>query len=190
MNRVRAGLSTLAAGGIVALASIAATGTPADAQEPIARAELRTADGSVVGAVVFKGRGRFADRVDVELDLPSGAPGLGAYHGLHIHTTGVCTEPSFTSANGHWNPTSEPHGHHAGDLPSMLVSPSGEADASFATHRFDVAQLFDADGSAVVLHNGSDNFANIPPSYGSPNANTLATGDAGGRYACGVVTAR
>ena len=57
-----------------------------------------------------------------------------------------------------------------------------------------MSELLDADGSAVVLHAGRDNFANIPAAYSSgeppvagPNAATLGTGDAGGRFACGVV---
>ena len=50
--------------------------------------------------------------------------------------------------------------------------------------------LFDADGSAVIVHAGPDNYANIPTRYTGPvpDATTLATGDAGGRVACGVVT--
>ena len=67
----------------------------------------------------------------------------------------------------------------------------------FETDRFNVSALLDADGSAVILHAGRDNFANIPATYSSgdpavpgPNAATLGTGDAGGRYACGVVRGR
>ena len=44
------------------------------------------------------------------------------------------------------------------------------------------------------MHAGRDNFANIPERYHShqydtfgPDADTLATGDAGARAACGVV---
>ena len=181
-------LGALGAVGVAGVVLVTAMGSPASAARPLARATIVDQSGAVVGEVVFKGEGRFADRVEVELDLPAGAPGLGAYHGLHVHTTGTCTAP-FTSAGGHWNPSGAAHGHHAGDLPSVLVSPDGEVYAEFETHRFDVAELFDADGSAVVLHVGPDNFANIPATYGSANATTLATGDAGGRYGCGVVTA-
>ena len=172
-------------------------GRPAGASKPLAQAELRNANGAAIGTVYFEGRGHHAEWVRVELALPAGAPNLDAFHGFHIHTTGVCTAPAFTSANGHWNLTAQTHGKHTGDLPSPLVGPDGMASARFETHRFDVNQLFDADGSAVVLHAGPDNFGNVPidpaTRYADPNnwytapGGTAATGDAGSRYGCGVV---
>ena len=78
----------------------------------------------------------------------------------------------FTTAGGHWNPSGTTHGSHVGDLPSVLVGTDGRAHMVFQTHRFRVAQLFDADGSAVVLHAGADNFANVPiggGKYEDPN---------------------
>ena len=58
------------------------------------------------------------------------------------------------------------------------------------TDRFGVADLLaDDDGSAVMVHSGPDNYANIPERYApeGPDADTLGTGDAGSRLACGVV---
>jgi len=187
----------------VAMLSLGAAGfaavavqSPAAAARPLARAELRDRAGTTVGTVTFKGSGQHAERVEVELSLPLTAPGLGSYHGLHIHTTGQCTAP-FTSAGGHWNLTSgATHGDHTGDLPSVLVDADGHGYAEFETDRFDLAQLFDGDGAAVVLHAGADNFGNVPRSasrYEDPTGwydaagGTAATGDAGGRHACGVV---
>ncbi len=169
--------------------------TPASAAKPLARATLVNTAGVEVGEVVFKGSGKYANRVEVEI-IASAAPNLGSFHGFHVHTTGVCnpapsgsTNVPFGSAGGHWNPTGANHGAHTGDLPSALMTAEGETYAEFETDRFDVAALLDTagDGSAVVLHVGADNFANIPTVYGTANATTLATGDAGGRYACGVV---
>jgi Cu-Zn family superoxide dismutase len=171
--------------------------TPASAAKPLARATLVNAAGVPIGEVVFKGPGTYADRVEIEI-VATAAPNLGTFHGLHVHTTGVCTPTNsgatnvpFGSAGGHWNPSGANHGAHKGDLPSALITAQGETYAEFETDRFDVTALLDAagDGSAVVLHAGSDNFANIPTAYGEANASTLATGDAGGRYACGVVQA-
>ena len=177
---------------------VVTTSTPASAAKPLARATLVNAAGATVGEVVFKGPGKYADRVEVEI-LASAAPNLGSFHGLHIHTTGTCnpapsgsTNVPFGSAGGHWNPTGANHGAHKGDLPSALITADGETYAEFETDRFNVTELLDAagDGSAVVLHAGADNFANIPAEpYGGPQGATLTTGDAGGRYACGVVQA-
>ena len=169
---------------------------PAGAVRPLARAVLHNAAGAEIGTVTFSGSGAHAERVEVSLALPADGPGLGGYHGLHVHAVGACTAP-FTSAGGHWNLTAgATHGSHTGDLPSILVGPDGTASASFETHRFNVAGLFDGDGSAVVLHAGADNFGNVPISetrYADRNGwytaagGTAATGDAGSRYGCGIV---
>lgn len=115
------------------------------------------------------------------------------FHGFHVHGVGECTPP-FTTAGGHYSPAGATHGDHAGDMPSLLVNSDGTGQLRFTTDRFSVADLFDADGSAVIVHSGRDNFANIPTRYHShtedvfgPDSATLATGDAGGRIACGVV---
>jgi Cu-Zn family superoxide dismutase len=182
----------------IGLATVA-TAPVSAAPKPLVRAALHDTAGAEVGEVVFKGDAGVITRVEVELTAP-GAPNLGDFHGFHIHTTGTCDPaPSgsanvpFGSAGGHWNPGGAAHGSHAGDMPSVLLQGDGQTYAEFETDRFSVASLFDGDGSAVILHVGRDNFANIPSTYSSggvpgPNAATLATGDAGGRYACGVVT--
>lgn len=182
-----------------AAATFLAIGTPAVANRPLAWAVVHDASGAKIGVVVFKGSGRYAQRVEVRLALPADAPGLGAYHGLHVHQVGECIPP-FTSAGGHWNlDSSATHGAHTGDLPSVLIGPNGTAYAEFETHRFNITELLDADGSAVVLHAGPDNFGNVaigPDRYSDPTnwynapGGTAATGDAGGRYGCGVVRAR
>ncbi len=193
---VAAGAVAVVAGGsAVVLTASGASG----AAQPLARAVLLDQSGREVGTVVIKGHGRHATQVQVALNAP-GVPAPRDFHGFHIHTTGVCnpqpmgspTPVPFGSAGGHWNPAGVHHGSHAGDLPSLHINADGTAASGFDIDRFDVGQLFDADGSAVVLHAGRDNFANIPATYESggvpgPNAATNAAGDAGGRYACGVL---
>ena len=149
---------------------------PADA-----RAVLRDANGAAVGDV------RFAQedgRVRVTATATGLAPG---FHGFHVHTTGTCTAP-FTSAGGHLGPAGTTVPNYAGDMVSLYADAAGTAKASFVSDRYTVAGLFDADGAAVIVHAGADNFANIPARYGvTVDATTLATGDAGARVACGVV---
>jgi Cu-Zn family superoxide dismutase len=146
-------------------------------------ATLTNAAGARVGGVWMHERRRDGDvEVFARLrDLPAG------FHGFHIHTTGRCDGPAFTTAGGHFNPTGASHNAHAGDLPSLLVKDDGRAMLATITDRFSLADLRDADGSAVMVHSGPDNFANIPPRYGTPDRETLDTGDSGSRIACGVV---
>ena len=149
----------------------------------VASATLVDATGETVGRVWMR-----EDRRDGVVYLEASVRDLPpGFHGFHIHEFGRCEAPGFTTAGGHLNPTGATHGEHAGDLPSLLVTDDGEATLATATDRFSLADLRDADGSAVMVHSGPDNFANIPARYGGPDEETLSTGDAGSRLACGVV---
>ena len=110
------------------------------------------------------------------------------FHGFHVHTVGECIPP-FTTAGGHFNLGGLTHKNHTGDLPVLLVNADGTAKAKFKTDRFRAADLFDADGSAVIIHANPDNYANIPTDRydPDPDATTLMTGDAGARIVCGIV---
>lgn len=147
-----------------------------------ATATLVNAEGNRVGQVVlyqWRGKVTVAGRVK----------GLTAgFHGFHVHAVGKCEGPGFTSAGGHLKAEGQNHAAHTGDMPSLLVNADGTASAAFETDRFDVRDLKDTDGSTVIVHAGADNFANIPTRYApAPDAETLNTGDSGGRVACGVV---
>jgi Cu/Zn superoxide dismutase len=78
---------------------------------------------------------------------------------------------------------------HEGDLPSLLVKRNGTATLRATTDRFTLGDLRDRDGSAVMVHAGADNYANIPPRYAptGPDQETLDTGDSGDRVACGRI---
>ena len=152
-------------------------------RDRFASATLRNAAGEKVGRVQLRERRR-GGGVIVVARVRDLAPG---FHGFHVHTTGRCDAPAFTTAGGHFNPTGATHNAHAGDLPSLLVNADARATLVTVTDRFSLADLRDADGSAVMVHSGPDNFANIPPRYGTPDQETLNTGDSGSRVACGVV---
>jgi superoxide dismutase, Cu-Zn family len=150
-------------------------------------ATIHDATGQRVGVAFFRER---QGEVAVTAAFRGLAPG---FHGFHVHAVGECVAP-FTSAGGHFNPTGVDHGDHAGDMPSLLVNADGTGELHFVTDRFTLENLFDADGSALMVHAGRDNYANIPDRYTSqetgmpgPDAATLATGDAGARAACGVI---
>lgn len=178
--------------GVVATGSVAQSDTSNDR---VAHATVRDVNGASLGTVSF-----FADRGKLAVvgQLSGVAPG---FHGFHVHAVGICdpraTDPNgnvvpFTTAGPHLNPGGTGHGTHAGDLPSLLVTADGRTTTVTATDALNSTQLFDADRSAIIVHAGPDNFANIPARYSAagvpgPDAATLATGDSGARFACGVI---
>ena len=102
-------------------------------------------------------------------------------HGLHVHAVGRCDPPEFTSAGGHWNPADKKHGMnnpagpHAGDLPNVEVAANGVLNATVTLPNATMAALLDADGSALVLHAGPDDYVTEP------------SGNSGARIACAVI---
>jgi superoxide dismutase, Cu-Zn family len=160
----------------------------ASAQDGAERAEatLRTSDGDPVGTARFTQRG---DTVEVRLELHGRAPG---WLGFHIHERGVCEAgEQFATAGGHLGSQDDDHPDHAGDLPPALVMQDGNARLVIITDRIAVRDLLAGDGTAVMIHEQRDNFAHIPERYAAePDRQTLDTGDAGARLACGVVRRR
>lgn len=166
-------------------------------------AMLMSPGGTQVGTVEMtemQGSGGSEDRLlEVHVTVENQEPG---FKGFHVHQTGLCepdsaspTDPgqtgAFLSAGGHLalEPQGENHGAHAGDMPSIRVGEDGTGSLTFMTDAFTLADLQDGDGSAVMVHEGPDNFANIPERYApeGPDEETLGTGDSGGRAACAVV---
>lgn len=153
----------------------------------VAHASLKSADGSSVAKV------RLVQRRGANVVVFVRARGLQpGFHGFHVHEQGVCEPPDFTSAGGHYKQEAQTHGGHAGDMPALLATGGGKARAVFVTDAFDIRELVVADGSAIVIHAGRDNLANIPTRYTAgtkpgPDEETLKTGDSGDRFACGVV---
>jgi Cu-Zn family superoxide dismutase len=174
--RIRVGTS------LILIASLAVLIVPARAWNLRADVKLYNTNGNQVGKVRLtqEGSGNVAVQAHVH-DLPPG------FHGFHVHAVGECIPP-FTTAGGHFDLDGHTHKDHSGDFPVLLVNADGTANAKFNTDRFAVADLFDADGSALIIHASPDNYANIPTRYvAAPDATTLATGDSGARIACGVV---
>lgn len=152
----------------------------------VVRTALKDGSGRDIATVELRKSPRSAVKVLVTgRNLPPG------FHGFHVHAVGSCdatTAAPFTSAGGHLNPGSHDHAEHAGDMPVLYVLADGTASLGFLTDRYSVAELFDGDGSALIVHALPDNYANIPSRYAAaPDAMTLATGDAGGRLACAVM---
>jgi Cu-Zn family superoxide dismutase len=181
---------------LAGLALIPAGSAAADDGRDV-RAVVRDVNGAFVGVVNLSPSGG-------KLTVSGRLSGLTqGFHGFHVHAVGRCdpraVDPAtgavvpFFTAGGHLNPGGSPHGRHAGDLPVLYVSADGTARSLADTDALTLAAVFDADGSAVIIHAAPDNYANIPTRYSAagvpgPDAATLATGDSGGRVACGVIT--
>lgn len=155
-----------------------------------AHATLIDPEGNQVGQVAFKQLSANGP-VAVKARADGLTPG---FHGFHVHAVGKCEPPTFTSAGPHLGAPELVHDDHLGDLPVLLVREDGSAYGEAVTDRFTIADLRDADGSAVMIHANADNYANIPDRYRSsasdrpgPDAQTLEGGDSGGRIACGEV---
>jgi len=166
-----------------------------DAARPALTTTLHDADGMRIGTATLTAMTGGAVVTVTAHSLAAG------YHGLHIHTIGLCepdspspTDPTiigdFLSAGGHLAHDDQTHGEHAGDLPSLYVGQDGRGTVTFATDAFTPAELLDADGSAVMVHEGRDNYANIPDRYApdGPDLDTLKTGDSGPRIACAALS--
>ncbi|GAJ99746.1 MULTISPECIES: superoxide dismutase family protein [Geomicrobium] len=162
---------------------------------PTAVAEVVNTNYDQIGEANFyqDSQGKTVVHTKVEGLKPEG------FHGYHIHENGVCEvdaeEGPFMSAGGHFSLSDHDHGHHTGDLPSLYVNEDGTAQATFMLDQFTPEQLLENDVS-LIIHEGRDNFANIPDRYQSsesdaPGADeeTRSTGDSGDRIGCGVVVA-
>lgn len=183
MSRWITGLTVLSLLGVTGASAQEGIGMPvvtAD-REITASAVLVNPSGDRVGTVELVQTPNSG--VLIRLDVRGLEPGT---HGFHIHETGQCTTPDFTSAGGHYAPRGRshgvrhPHGAHAGDLLNIHVPESGRLQTErLAFHATLVPGtagfLLDDDGSAVVIHGGADDYTSQP------------SGDAGPRVACGVI---
>jgi Cu-Zn family superoxide dismutase len=152
---------------------------PYTSAPPAAVAHLVDSSGRAVGNAVMLEEG---GSVRILIDLSGLPPGAKA---VHIHEVGRCDPPSFESAGAHFNPkraehgTVNPRGPHAGDLPNIIVDATGrghlEVSATRVTLEKGSASLFDADGSALVVHESPDDMRTEPD------------GTSGTRVACGVI---
>ena len=143
-----------------------------------AKADLRTADGKTIGSATLADTPK---GVLITLTLKGAPDGV---HAFHVHEVGKC-EPPFKSAGAHFNPAHKKHGFvaegpHAGDMPNLHIPASGELtvevhNSAITLEKDKPNSVFDADGSAVIIHAGKDDYKTDP------------TGEAGGRIACGVV---
>ena len=165
-------------------------------------ADLKTADGTSVATAEFVFSGGYAT---VTVKTTASGQLTPGFHGMHIHSVGKCEPASvaptggapgdFNSAGAHFQVGGH-SGHPAsGDLSSLQVRADGSAMSVTTTDAFTAADLEAGTKTAIIIHEKADNFANIPPERyqqvngtPGPDETTMATGDAGKRVACGVIS--
>lgn len=146
--------------GAVALAQVTPASQPGTTS---ARADI-TGD-KITGTAEFTERGEGLNRV-VEITVRASglAPGK---HGVHLHAVGKCEPPAFTAAGGHFDPgpagNTDPdanHPFHMGDIPNLEVGADGKGELKAVTTRVTLSpgpvSVFDADGTAIIIHVNED----------------------------------
>lgn len=104
-------------------------------------------------------------------------PQIGPF-GFHIHENlcgniGTIEDP-FPQSGGHWNPTNQPHGNHAGDFPVLFSNNNSITKMSFFTSKFKVKDIINR---SVVIHESPDDYRTQP------------SGNSGKKIACGNIQA-
>ncbi|WP_234035670.1 superoxide dismutase family protein [Erythrobacter insulae] len=144
----------------------------------IAQAALSSAAGDPVGTVTLS---RNDGVLELNIELEGLEPSEKAFH---LHTVGLCDAPDFKSAGGHLNPMDKSHGklsdggQHLGDFENISITANGTVSVTRTIQgNADevLAFMFDEDGTAVMIHDGPDDYTTDP------------AGAAGPRIACGVL---
>lgn len=181
----------------MAAAMIAAAPMVIAAQAPAATAKATLAGNGIAGTVELREvanveAGHHAPafdtgtrRVEIKVSVSGLTPGA---HGFHLHAVGTC-EPDFLAAGGHFDPgpssntdADTNHPFHMGDLPNLIASADGTATLTTATTRVTLSagpiSVFDADGTAIIVHGNPDQGKTGEPKSGLSG---------GPRVACGVI---
>jgi Cu-Zn family superoxide dismutase len=173
-------------------AAIAFAGCISFAQAPAGKPAV--AGSAVAAEAIIKGDGisgslQLSERKEGVVEFTIQVKGLKpGRHGVHLHAIGKC-EPDFAAAGGHFDPgpagNTDPdanHPFHMGDIPNLTVNADGLGIAQGVTTRVTLSDgplsLFDADGSAIIVHANPDQGITGEPKSGVSG---------GPRVACGVI---
>ena len=108
-------------------------------------------------------------------------------HGFHIHEFGDMSKGCETMG-AHYNPGDATHGDlekgHVGDLGNIIADDNGTASFSIQANRVDLIGERSVVGRGLVVHSDRDDLGK------GGDEESLKTGNAGDRLACGVITLR
>jgi superoxide dismutase, Cu-Zn family len=159
----------------IVLAAVLAA-SAATAQTAPTTADIKDGAGAVIGKVTLTAAPK---GVLMRVEAKGLAPG---WHGLHFHEKADCSKSDFTSAGGHTHGAGDrvhgllnPNANETGDLPNLYVGADRVGSTEVFSSAVMLAQLKDADGSAVVIHANPDDHLAQP------------IGGAGPRVACAEI---
>lgn len=164
---------------IILAAALTLGATAALAQETIS-APIIDVEGNEIGTATVM---QTPTGIVIEARADGISPGE---HGFHVHETGACEpETEFQSAGGHLAGDMK-HGFlveggpHPGDMANVHVQDDGVLHVEVFNDRISIGgddggRLDDADGAALMVHSGPDDYESQP------------SGDAGSRVACAVI---
>lgn len=184
--RIRLPFSTLA---LLSLAACAPPATkpevpPAPAPAAVSTAQLAEANLSPASASLVSGRVAVVPEAGgVHITGTIGGLPQGKPAAFHVHEKGDCSAMDASSAGGHFNPATQPHGragngaHHAGDMDNLQANAEGvvHVDVHLRGVTLGGGAANDIAGRALVVHAGADDYHSQP------------AGNAGARVACGVI---
>jgi Cu-Zn family superoxide dismutase len=182
---------------IILVSAVVLAGASLAARQAAPKTVTPAVSGAVRAHADIKGEGIAGTADFVESQQGSGklvtitvsVTGLKAgMHGVHLHAVGKCT-PDFAAAGGHFDPgpsgNPDPdanHPFHMGDIPQLSAAAAGKATMKIVTSRVTLSDgplsLFDADGSAIIVHGNPDQGITGEPRSGVSG---------GPRVACGVI---
>ena len=137
-------------------------------------------DGNIKGHITFT---ELKSRMKINIDVYDLPPGK---RGFHIHNKGNLQE-GCSSLCSHFNPTNKKHGKlnspnsHAGDLGNIIVEEDGTCKMTIHSKFLRNRGKFNIIGRSVVIHEKEDDLGM------GGNEESLKTGNAGSRIACGII---
>ncbi len=159
-----------------------ASSPPPSSATDIMTQTILSANGTMLGTLELEDLASAGTKITVKVKGISPGP-----HAMHFHETGKCDAPDFKSSGGHYNPGGVSHGFkvsdgpHAGDMMNVIAAEDGTGTFIVTNERVSIngnhglPALLDADGTALILHAGQDDYQSQP------------SGAAGPRIGCAVV---
>ncbi|XP_043107083.1 superoxide dismutase [Cu-Zn] [Puntigrus tetrazona] len=138
--------------------------------------------GDVTGTVFFEQENEKSS-VKLSGEITGLTPGK---HGFHVHAFGDNTNGCI-SAGPHFNPYNKDHGgpdagvRHVGDLGNVIAADNGVAKIDIEDKLVTLSGEHSVIGRTMVIHEKEDDLGQ------GGNEESLKTGNAGGRLACGVI---